>query len=149
MYNATLHTWNMSSRFHPLLTRWKIAAPDRKPGTFASDQVKITWKQVLKFTKRTSRDVNRTRVGRTLHVCWSSQQPAPLQPPRVQRHLLLGFSLTSTLSALPLSPEFSLREPLQENRIDFGFQTLVSRELPKQLEDFMWMVIVHTQAHKK
>lgn len=75
--------------------------------------------------------------------------PSAPQPPRVQRHRLLGFSLTSTLAALPLSPEFSLREPHQEDRIDFGFQTLVSKELQKQLEDFMWMVIVHTQAHKK
>lgn len=76
----------------------QLLTEDLEP--FMLEQMKITQKQVLKSTKRTSREINRSRARRTFRVCWSSQQPtaSPPQPPRVQMHLWLGFPLPSTPS---------------------------------------------------
>lgn len=100
-YNATSHTWNVSSKFHYLFVRWEVTAADRRLGAFTLEQMKITRKQVLKSTKRTSRDINRSRARRTSRACWSSQQPAPLIP-RGSR-CLCGLSFP----CLPLPPSLT------------------------------------------
>ena len=64
-----------------LITFWsgeKLQLLTESLGPFALDQIKITWKQVLESTKRTSREINRSSAGRAVRICRSSQQPAPL-----------------------------------------------------------------------
>lgn len=68
MYNAIPHIWNVSSTSHSLLLRREVVAPDRNLEAFCLGTNENHLETSFEIHKRTRREINGSRVGRTFHV---------------------------------------------------------------------------------
>lgn len=144
--NATSHTWNGSGRSPSDLE--KVTDPDSKLRAFCFRPNKNYLEASPEILKKDQWAKKKGSAGGIFHFCQSSQKPTPPQPLRDHRHPWLGSPRSSAPSQPHPCPSILPSEHLSQGRvIDCGFQTLVSKELPKQLEDLMWMVNVHTETH--